>query len=405
MAQYPVEVGDSEAIAEGLNYLLSGPSGLGQNFEGFSAYEPVYIRPSGRQPWSLPLDTTLDPSVYLALPITNIVIDGGNPSSFLTVTFTAAYTDPPFQFGDKLDILGVVETGTDETLNATGFVVYSCTASTVTVGYNGEFLPFVWNTYVSGGTIGRNYLDGTAMAVTECNARVTVAGATDQVFVSAQVDLAWEYDCVTATDYEVVIAITRLRGFPTGTPGSNDYLFADTVVVSEKPFARSVAPGTGTQSLEAVFTTVLDGPNLNFGYYWYILTVEFVMPGGITVEVGSEKFTLGGTIAAQGSTTTYSGISPTTTTGNGTGLVVDIELQANAGGDDYDYDNTTIDVVTSGSGYLVGDIITIPGTSLGGATPADDMELVIDTVGPPFDTTIGRATTALRSLTAQVIKQ
>jgi hypothetical protein len=284
MAQFPIEIDDSQGINEAINYLLSGPSGLGQNFEGFSAYVPVYIRPSGRQPWSLatevgdpPVPQPLDPSVYLALPVTNIVIDGGNPSSFLTVSFTAAYTDAPFQFGDKLDIAGVVETGSDETLNNTGFVVYSCTASTVTIGYNGEFLPFDWNTYVSGGTIGRNYLDGTAMD-TECNARVTVAGATDQVFVSAQLDLTWEYDCVTATDYAVVIAITRLRGFPTTTPGSNDYLFADTVVVSEKSFARSVAPGTGTQSLEAVFTTVLDGPDLNFGYYWYILTVEFVMP-------------------------------------------------------------------------------------------------------------------------------
>jgi hypothetical protein len=230
--------------------------------------------------------------------------------------------------------------------------------------------------------------------------------------VSAQLDLEWEYDCTTATDYEVVIAITRLRGFPSDTPGSNDFLFANTVLVSKKSFARSVTAGTGTQSLESVFTTVLDGPNLDFGYYWYILTVEFVMPGGITIAVNSQKFTLGGTTVALGSTTTYSGISPTTTTGNGTGLVVDIELQANAGGDDYEYydadeltGNTTIDIVTSGSGYLVGDIITIPGTSLGGATPANDMELVIDSVGPPFDATIGRATTGLRSLTAQVIKQ
>jgi hypothetical protein len=188
------------------------------------------------------------------------------------------------------------------------------------------------------------------------------------------------------------------------------------VLVSEKSFAKSVTAGTGTQNLESVFTTVLDGPDLDFGYYWYILTVKFVVPGGITVAVNSQKFTLGGTTAALGSTTTYSGISPTTTTGNGTGLVVDVVLQANAGGEDYEYyvppdppdpatGNTTIDIVTSGTGYLVGDIITIPGTSLGGATPANDMELVIDSVGPPFDTTIGRATTRLRSLTAQVIKQ
>jgi hypothetical protein len=324
------------------------------------------------------------------------------------LTFATAQATAPFEYGDVVDIADV----DPSFYNDTGYKVFSCTTTQVTLFTTGTF---TWPTYVSGGTVGRNYLDGTAMD-TECNARVTVAGPTDQVFVSAQLDLEWEYDCTTATDYEVVIAITRLRGFPSDTPGSNDFLFANTVLVSEKSFAKSVTAGTGTQNLESVFTTVLDGPDLDFGYYWYILTVKFVVPGGITVAVNSQKFTLGGTTAALGSTTTYSGISPTTTTGNGTGLVVDVVLQANAGGEDYEYyvppdppdpatGNTTIDIVTSGTGYLVGDIITIPGTSLGGATPANDMELVIDSVGPPFDTTIGRATTRLRSLTAQVIKQ
>ena len=55
-------------------------------------------------------------------------------------------------------------------------------------------------------------------------------------------------------------------------------MFADTELVSEKAFTKSVTPGSGTQDLEAIFTTVLDGPNLNFGYYWYILAVRFDMP-------------------------------------------------------------------------------------------------------------------------------
>jgi hypothetical protein len=53
-------------------------------------------------------------------------------------------------------------------------------------------------------------------------------------------------------------------------------LFADFTTISEKTFTKTVSVGSGTDSLEAIFTTVLDGPNLDFGYYWYILGVEFV---------------------------------------------------------------------------------------------------------------------------------
>ena len=277
MAQFPIEPGDQGAIAEGLNYLLSGPAGLGQNFQGFSAYLPAYIRPSSRQPWTLPVEVgdpptpqPLNPSVYLAIPINNAVPVGTQPTRQIQLTFTTPLATAPFEYGDAVDIVGVTPSADYDG----SYTVFSCTTTDVVLFTTGEFS---YAPYVSGGTVGRNYLDGTAMD-TECNARVTVAGPTDQVFVSAQLDLAWEYDCTTATDYAVVIAITRLRGFPTDTPGSNDFLFADTVLVSEKSFARSVTAGTGTQSLEAVFTTVLDGPNLDFGYYWYILTVEFVMP-------------------------------------------------------------------------------------------------------------------------------
>ena len=400
MAQYPIESGDQAAISEGLNYLLSGPAGLGQNFEGFSAYLPAYIRPSSRQPWSLPITSTLNPSVFLSIPINNITVPV-NPGRQIVLTFTTAQATAPFEYGDAVDLAGVVAGGVDPDFFNGGYTVFSCTTTEVTLFTSGTF---TWPAYVSGGTVGRNYLDGTAMD-TECNARVTVVGPTDQVFVSAQLDLAWEYDCSTATDYAVVIAITRLRGFPTDTLGSNDYLFKDTVLVSEKSFAQSVTAGTGTQSLESVFTTVLDGPNLDFGYYWYILTVKFVMPGSIRVRNETEDFEFSGTKVALGSATTYSSLTPSNVSGSGSGLVVDIDLSASAAAEIYTANNTVINVTTGGSDYRVGDVLKILGTDLGGTTPANDMTLVVTTITGPYDTTIGRATTRLRSLTAQVIKQ
>lgn len=280
MAQFPIEIGDDEAINEAINYLLSGPSGLGQNFQGFSAYTPAYLRPSSKQPWSLaytvgdpPVAQPLNPSLYLNIPISNITVVGGNPSDQLTLTFVTAQATAPFQFGDVIYIQNVVESGPGEGYNYSSYTVYSCTTTDVTIYTNNTYN---WKTYVSSGDVGRDYLN--TSLDTECNARVTVTGPTDQVFVTAQVDLSWAYTCTTSNDYQVKVSIARNSGFPSNTPGSAEYLFANAVVVSEKTFNKSVTTGSGTQELEAIFTTVLDGPNLDFGYYWYILTVEFIMP-------------------------------------------------------------------------------------------------------------------------------
>jgi hypothetical protein len=107
---------------------------------------------------------------------------------------------------------------------------------------------------------------------------VTVAGGTDRVFVSAQLNVDWEY-VTDGSDYDVVVRIIRERGFQSETPGSTEYLFAGTVLISEKTFPFTTAAGSGTDSLEAIFTTVLDGPNLDFAYYRYYLEVRFNVGG------------------------------------------------------------------------------------------------------------------------------
>jgi len=397
VAKYPVDIGDQEGIVDAVNYLMSGPAGLGQNFQGFSAYDPAYIRPSGRQPWSLPSDTTLDPSFYLSIPISNITIVGGNPSSLITVTFTTPFADAPFQFGDKVDMSNVVETGSDTSYNQTTWQVYDCTTTDVTLGYSGSFPIITWNTYVSGGDIGRDFLN--YPTDTDCNARVTVLGPTDQVFVSAQLDLSWEYDCITPIDYSVTVLITRGVGFPNTTPGSNDFLFGDFVTISEKTFNRTASSGPNTDSLEAVFTTVLDGPNLPFNYYWYILTVKFNIPGTISSD---SNFSISGTIDPI--TATFVGPGINGITGAGVGLTVDVDLDS-AITSTYNDTNTTITVTTPGSNYAIGDQSFINGSSLGGTDPTNNMLLTFTSVGPPYSLTIGKATTGLRSLTAQVIKQ
>jgi hypothetical protein len=403
ISKYPLDTGDTEGITEAVNYLLSGPAGLGQNFEGFSAYIPAYVRPSNRQPWSVDLTSGLNTSIYLALPISDIQPVGPLPSALITVTFASAQPTPPFQFGDRVDIFNVTEAGTGDTsLNGSSDVVYSCTTTEVIVGYNGAFDEQDWDVYISGGTIGRDYLN--VDLETDCNARVTVSGATQQVFVSAQINLAWTYTCSVASTYNVSVRIFRLEGAPSDTPGSTEYIFSNDTLVSKKDNSFAVTVGSGTQTLENIFSTVLDGPNLPFKYYWYILEVYFEVAGPLYDD--TETFIVSGTKPALGSTTTYTSISPTTVTGTGTGAVIDVELDASGAGLPYlNLTNTYIYITNFGADYKVGDTLTVLGTDLGGASPANDMTLVVQYVGPPYDVEIGPVTTGLRSLTAQVIKE
>jgi hypothetical protein len=403
ISKYPIDVSDSEGIAEAVNYLLSGPAGLGQNFQGFSAYVPAYLRPSNRQPWDVQLTSGLNTSLYLALPISDIQPVGALPSALITVTFATPQATPPFQFGDRVDIFNVTEAGTGDTsLNGSSDVVYSCTTTEVVVGYNADFDAQDWDVYISGGTIGRDYLN--VNNETDCNARVTVSGATQQVFVTAQINLAWTYTCAVASTYNVSVRIFRLEGFESDTPGSQEYIFSNETLVSKKDNYFAVTPGSGTQTLETIFSTVLDGPNLPFKYYWYILQVYFEVEGPLYDD--SETLIPTGTKAVLGSVTTYSSISPATITGTGSGAVIDVELDASGAGIPYLIDtNTYITITNFGANYKPGDTLLVLGTDLGGASPANDMTLTVQYVGPPYDVEIGPVITGLRSLTAQVIKE
>jgi hypothetical protein len=411
MSQFPIEINDSQGINDAVNYLLSGPAGLGQNFEGFAAYQPAYLRSSFRQPWSVSITTQLNPSIYLALPISNAQPVGGNPSFQVEFTFATPQATAPFEWGDRLQVTGVTDDGSGFAYNDSSYayIVISSSVTSVIIQYTPDSgNPGSWSIYISGGEIGRDRMN--RPLDTDCNARVTVAGPTDQVFVAAQLDLTWEYTCTMADDYDVVVAIYRSQGFPTASTTNNDYLFSNSVLISEKTFARSVTAGTGTQSLEAVFSTVLDGPGLPFGLYWYILSVEFQVPGGAQGSLVS--YVLGGTRLPQ-VTTTYSSLFPVTVTGSGSGLEIDVDL------DDLPPDtynslgpgavNSYITTVDTGADYRLDDQLLVAGTDLGGATPANDMTITVSAVVLPssgtYNIAIGAVTTGLRSLTAQVIKQ
>ena len=52
MSKFPVTSSDDAGVVSALNYLLSGPAGLGQNFEGFSNYNAGYLSGAVRPPFT-----------------------------------------------------------------------------------------------------------------------------------------------------------------------------------------------------------------------------------------------------------------------------------------------------------------------------------------------------------------
>ena len=83
MASYPVEAADTSGVVEAVNNLLSGPSGLGQDFSGFASYVPGFVTGSVRTPYTSP----------------GVQTTGTTVSGAFTVLLTAEFNTDQLQVG------------------------------------------------------------------------------------------------------------------------------------------------------------------------------------------------------------------------------------------------------------------------------------------------------------------
>jgi hypothetical protein len=281
VSKYPVEVSDEEGQVDAINYLLSGPAGLGQNFSGFSTYTPAYLRPTVRQPFVTPISSNPVP-IYQFLSINNAqgCDQNGTPTPgvltrFAKFTFTTPLAAPPYSYGDLVDVQNVIDdypAPPSTTYFDGGYRCWSCTTTDIILYLRNEY---IFPNYISGGEVGASWLN--FVLSTDCNGRVTVNGASDRVFVSGQLLCDVAYDATTPnSEFDIVVTIDRYTGYLSTLPGSDDFVFADPVTtVAERRFHYTVSgPGT-IDDLETIFTQFIDGPDIPFGYYWYLLQFKF----------------------------------------------------------------------------------------------------------------------------------
>ncbi len=398
-----------QQLQEYVDYLISGPAGLGQNFSGLSFYEPAYITGTFRAPFTVPITTPVPPQLTVdPIAITNITVLSVTPegtSRYIQIDFTPQ-AEPPFVVGGNVTVAGADDAFYDGDYNR---AVVECTTSSVLL-QTSEF--YTWPPYVSGGDI---FLDSTNFPLSsDTIGTVTVTGPTDQVFVSAQLQLQVDYTVNTPTEWDITVAVNRYRGFVSDNPLDPEIVFDFDQTISEQTrhFDES-ASGTADVG-QNIFTTVLDTPS--FGFYRYFVEIYFynynVNSGAVqdSSRYSTGGFAKSGTVPVTVSDTTYTGIVPATVTGLGSGAVLDITVWASAA-NLYTDNNISIVVDTGGVDYSPGDQLRVLGTDIGAASPANDLILTVATVDgqyyldQPGASYPNVMTVGLRSLTAQVVKQ
>lgn len=361
MSQYPIE--SNEQLFQAVNYLLSGPGGLGQNFQGFSAYTPAYLTGNYRIPFTvasinkvansgtageftiviLPNTSGVDigysvsglgigvgavvtavdyypntgyqitlsvantdkidnETVIFTPPVSTIpyvnVGPGGGYSSPIPCSsavqiddrtfqynFTAPQATPPFKNGNNLTGSGWTNGFYNDNQGVIG--VIKCTTTYVVFRTSG-FYPGI------GDDLGGGFVAVDNMGIplsTDCNARVTVTGGTDRVFVSAQLNNKITYTATVGGNLTYRVQVNRYYGIPNNDPINPDYIFILSGTVAEKSYTLSglAGPGSTLPEIETIFSTIVDSPGK--GYYWYILEVYFDA-GGSDIIVETSEFNL-----------------------------------------------------------------------------------------------------------------
>jgi len=443
MAKYPVEYTDSEGVVDAINYVLSGPSGLGQNFAGFSSSETGYLTGNFRVPYTLTTPT--------ALYYPDIALSQAECLDSRTVkyTFAVAQATPPFGNGNTIETTGFTNDFYNDVWSPIGVV--ECTTTYFIVRFsNPQVSPELDS---SGGFV--NYVSSNVTLSTDCNARVTVTGGTDRVFINAQLNSVLEYVSPVTSPLYYTVSVNRYRGATNNDPTNPDFLFdldgPNATVATKSYFTGSLEPTSG-QVLNVAITGGTNHIARNSYTSTYSVMPEVTSGSGslCTVDIelkpaiatSSTGLSSGGPYFGPSQTPIpyrtepWNNKTPTAVVEAAGILTITVNNSAPAfavgqsvrltGADPYNgtykiiaatptyiqvetavtgvatlsspeivnpFFNTTITVAGGGIGYAVGDTLLIKGSQIGGVDGTNDMTLEVTGVSnntpvslPPYDT-------------------
>ena len=355
MASYPISAGDEQNLLEAVNYVASGPSGVGQQLKGFSSYTSSRITGNFRVPYT---NADTNPLTAAKLYVAPIPLSTSEWLDDYTwkYTFATAQAEPPFALGNGVTISGVTPTDYNDTYLRIG-VVY-CDVNYVILRASGAYPnPGVIGT---GGTAELNVTSGSgALMSTDANAIVSIDGGNSLVSVTAQIDISPFDYAVTYTDYpatapelNIYVELNRYVAINVGTITTPQYRFVSDITLSRQLIYNTTVTAY-TQGIPLTYTVVSGTSN--------------AASGGIYT-------------------------SKTSDSSSGLGIDARITLRVDTPGTAYSTGSTILSI-DGGGNYQVGDTVTWLGTEFGGTSPANDLVLQVATIGGTGDITVPKSLT------------
>lgn len=283
MANFTIDLNDSEGLTDAVNSLLSGPSGLGQGFDSFnSSGEDTQYDLTGnfRRPYSQ-LNTG-DPHVPLVninvLPIALSTSEMLDSRTFKFTFATAQVGASPFVPGQPVFVDGVANDFYNDSYRPIGVV--ECTNEYVITRTRSSYPIEAPST---GGTIELYNME--KLVSTDCLARATVSGNQQSVIISSQLNIELFADPAYVGSYYYKVYINRYRAVSNNDATNPDFVFVEDNEPGRPPFTLAyqeylipVKSTSHTHEQETIFTSIIDQPGV--GYYQYILEVKFVDNSG-----------------------------------------------------------------------------------------------------------------------------
>ena len=165
-------------------------------------------------------------------------------------------------------------------------------------------------------------------------------------------------------------AVTITQGSDDGMDRGISYTFVDGATTKIGFFGYD---RTGASNGTGAFTFIEDATNTN-----NIFTHSVGAIGGVKIEQGDLDYNSGTTLGSQASTT-YTAVAASG--GSGSGATITLTRDSNGAPD-------TVSVVSAGTYYQEGDLLTIPGANIGGNTPADNVEVRVTAVSTSRGTVV-----------------
>lgn len=274
MSRFPVDARDLDGLAAAVNYTLSGPSSLGQDYNGLSFSDAGWLTGSRQPPFTLPTSVDVD-----IAPIACSLGEKLSPNTF-RYTFAAAQPTPPFFIGANITAAGFTPGQYNRTFD---MGVLECTTTYVIAKIRRD-LGNPGNSTVAGTVrllLPQASTNPTAFPPfgfnsTDCDIRdIKITGGQERAFVSAQLLNTITYDATVSSTLVYKVAVNRLRARTTNQPWNLNYVYDFDDTIAYRTYTIPVTTtGTGQtlDPIDTVFVNIIDAPDP--GLIRYILEIQ-----------------------------------------------------------------------------------------------------------------------------------